>query len=523
MYTNTPFFDRDLPAECHDRLRTFANDGHRIVWVAFPPAGGNSWSIVTDTTFFNRNIPDECHQQMKTFTAAGHKIRCVAFPPAGGNSWSIVTDKTFFNRNVPSECHDKMKALAAGGTSLTSVAFPKAGGNRWTVEGESSFFNRGVPGECHRVMRAMSGVGLGPLRQVAFHPGGGFVVVARADALYAAPAPLIHNGASFDLDAFAANIKSQFAGKGAKYGLVVRQGGAIRAITDGPKRTATTPPAQDFTVFDRFSPASVAKTPTAVALLQLIHQHGLSITEPIVNHLPSDWQIGPLVDTITVEELLHHTSGFRAGARFYDELEDMVAAGVTAADKAIAEYHNCNYSLARVVVAHLNGVNEQVADQGKATSDNFIDYVRTHVFDPLGVPDVDWRPDAVAPTLCYPTPPGTSPGTTYGDASLRPGPSGLDISLAELAIFVNALATTDTLLPQSMRTLMDDHGMGWGRLTDVQHGTYLRKGGYFPAAQNGGAVLHTGIWSFGTGVQAVVMHNGDPSLDMPTAYDAAWS
>jgi CubicO group peptidase (beta-lactamase class C family) len=478
MYTNTPFFSRAVPIECHDKLRTLADAGHRVRWVAFPPAGGNSWSVVTDKTFFNRNIPQECHDKMVGFLNAGHKIRCVAFPPGGGNSWSVVTDKAFFNRSVSPECH--------------------------------------------RVMRAMTGSGLGPLGAVAFHPTAGFVVVARADALYVAHPPLVVGRSTFSLDTFANNIRTQLQGKGCKYALMVRYGPAIRTASDGPKRTATSPPAQDFTVFDRFNPASVAKTVTAVALLQLIEQHNLTIEEPIVNHLPSTWVKGPGVASITVKELLNHTSGFRGGAKFYDDLRDMVKTGIKLADK-VPNYENCNYALARIVVAYLNDNDENPADQGKATSDNFIEYVQQNIFDRLHVPAVEWTPEAVTPTLFYPTPPGNSPGTTYGDSSLKPGSSGVHVSIAELSMFVDRLAASNVLLSSGMRTQMDSHGLGWGKVSDVKIGWYHRKRGYYPAAQNGGAELNSGLWKFSTGVQAVVLHNGHPGVDMPKAYDSAWT
>ena len=251
-------------------------------------------------------------------------------------------------------------------------------------------------------------------------------------------------------------------------------------------------------------------------------QVGTGANEPIYKHLPSTWVIGPSVKTITVKELLNHTSGFSGGAKTYDELRIMVEHGIQLADK-VSNYENCNYALARIVVAYLNGNNENVANQGKETSENFIGYVQENIFDRLGIPDVDWKPEAVSPSLFYPTPPGNSPGTTYGDSSLKPGSSGVHCSIAELSMFVNALATTTLLLSSAMKTQMDMHGMGWGKVSDVNTGWYYRKRGYFPGAQNGGAELNTGVWKFSTGVQAIVMHNGSPEVDMPKAYDDAWT
>ncbi|KAM6513152.1 hypothetical protein FALCPG4_015617 [Fusarium falciforme] len=522
IVTNRTFFNRNIPEECHEKMRTFLDAGHAILCVAFPPGGGNSWSIVTNRTFFNRNIPEECHEKMRTFLNAGHAILCVAFPPGGGNSWSIITDRTFFNRNIPDECHEKMNALVAGGVSIRSVGFPKAGGNRWSIVGSTAFFNRNIPAECHRVMRAITGSGLGPLRAVAFHPDGGFVVFSRADALYADHPPLLVGRASFSLAKFAENIRIQLEGKGCKYALMVRYGPAIWAAADGPKRTATTPPAQDFTVFDRFNPASVTKVVTAVALLNVLEKRSLTINEPISNHLPSTWEIGPSVDTITVKELLSMTSGFRGGSKTYEQLRALVKNGINLGDK-VPSYANCNYALARIVVAYLKGNDETVVDQAKETSKNFIDYVQQNAFDRLGIPGVEWKPEADAPTLFYPTPPGDSPGTAYGNWTLIAGSAGVHCSIAELSMFLNSLATTNVLLSAAMRSQMDTHGMGWGKLTDVNIGWYYRKVGYFPAAQNGGAELNTGVWKFSTGVQAVTMHNGSPQVDMPKAYNGAWT
>jgi CubicO group peptidase (beta-lactamase class C family) len=368
----------------------------------------------------------------------------------------------------------------------------------------------------------MTGSGLGPLRVVAFHPGGAFVVVTKGDALYANHPPLSAGGESFSLTKFADNIRNQLAGKGCKYALMVRYGPAVRTATDGPKRTTKTPPAQDFTVFDRFNPASVAKTVTGVALLQLLEKHNLTISQKIYKRLPPSWVIGPSVNTITVKELLNHTSGFRSGATKYDDLRSMIEAGIKLADK-VPSYQNGNYALARIVAAYINGNNESLPNQAKATSDNFIGLAQKNIFNRLGTPDVQWKPEPYAPTLFYPTPPDESTGTAYGDWSLRPGSAGSHLSMAELSSFVHALAATEILLSSSMQTKMDDNGLGWGRVEDVEKGWYYRKRGYFPPGQNGGAELNSGIWKFSTGVQAVVLHNGSPQVAMPKAYNDAWA
>jgi CubicO group peptidase (beta-lactamase class C family) len=265
----------------------------------------------------------------------------------------------------------------------------------------------------------------------------------------------------------------------------------------------------------------VTKTITAVTLLQLIEQKQLQITEPIAAHLPAAWTLGPNVDTITVAELLNHTSGFRGGASTYADLEELVADGVKLADKT-DEYSNCNYNLARVVVAELKGDVVGQPNQAQATSQSFIAQVQRGVFDKLGIPGVLWKAEA-EPTLFYPTPPGGSLGTTYGDSTSTPGSTGVRLSLAELSMFVESMAETNTLLSAGMRSEMDASGLGWARTTDVDEGFYHRKRGYHPAKQNGGAELNTGIYKFSNGLQVVLLHNGPGGVDVAGAYDAAWS
>jgi len=531
VITDKTFFNRNIPDECHDKMNEYHNAGHKLLCVAFPPEGGNSWSVITDKTFFNRNIPDECHDKMNAFDDAGHNLRWVAFPPKGGNSWSVITDKTFFNRNIPDECDDKMKELAAAGHRSTCVAFPKTGdhpfdlaldGNRWTLIAGSKFFNRKSPNLCHRTMRAMNGCGMGPLRVAAFPPGGGFALIARADALHAPDPALTADGKSFSLTAFIDGMRAQLQGKGCKYGLVARLGPALRTASDGPARTSMNPPKRDYSIFDLSTHASVTKTITAVALLSLLEQKNLKISEPIADHLPNSWTLGPNIETITVAELLNHTSGIRGGVSTYDDLEDLVCDGVKLSDKSESKYSNANYNLARIVVAHLLGGISGQSDQAEATSRAFIAHVQKAVFDKLGIPDVLWRTEG-HPTIFYPTPIGVSTGTTYGDATETPGSTGVRVSLAELSMFVERMAEADDLLSAEMRADMDEHALGWVKKTDVDEGFYHRKTGYHPPGPNGGAELNTGIYKFSNGLYVAVLHNGPNGVNVPKAYNGAWS
>ena len=524
VITDQTFFNRNIPDECHQKMLEFQNAGQKILWVAYPPAGDNRWSVITNKTFFNRNIPDECHEKMLAFQNAKASVICVSFPPAGGNRWSVITNKgTFFNRGIPDECHTKMNSF---GEKVVSVTFPFPGGNRYTILGENGkFFCRNNPSGCHRVMRAMSNSGVGALSMVGFHPSGAYAIVSDADPAGKAHPVLSSGGKKFSLDTFAATLKTQLDGSTiCKYGFVARYKGAIRAWASGPKRTAANPPEQAFSVFDWFNPASVAKTVTAVALLHVIGKKGLTIEEKIYKWLAKAWNIPQSIKTISVKELLHHTSGIRLGGYTYAELQAVVEAGINMEDKEDASYKNTNYALARIVTAYLAGHKTSDADQGTATAQKFIAYCQTNIFDPLGIPDVEWKPDADEPTEFYPEPPGNSGGTSYGDWSLRPGSAGSHLSLAELSIFIEKLAGTNVLLPQAMRTQMDNEGLGVGKHGSGK-GEYCSKGGYFPGSMNGGAELHSAIYKYTNGVQLAIVYNGEgdkSKLDVEKAYDGAW-
>ena len=527
IVTDKTFFNRNVPQECHQKMQELHGLGHDILCVAFPPAGGNSWSVITDKTFFNRNIPQECHQKMVDYHNAGHRVLWVAFPPAGGTSWSVITDKTFFNRSVPQECHEKMVELHGQGQRNRCVGFPTAGGNRWTVVTDQSWFNRGVPNELHRVMRAMARCPGGPLRMVAYDPDGdGFTIVSAADPDGLPAASLSVGNETFSLDKLAHELRQRLDGNVVKYAFVVRHGGAIRTGAAGPKRTTYTAPAQDFTIYDRMNPASVGKTVTGVALLHALEKNNVGVDELIWKYLPSFWSIPASVKTITFKQLLRHESGFRtANGYFYADLKTMVENGIALADK-VYDYSNLNYALARILLAYVDGYAERgVVDHGAATAQKFIAYVQANLFDPIGAPSVQWRPDAVEPTLFFPDPPGSSTGTAYGDWSLRPGSAGVNASIAELAILLDKLRNSTAILSAGMRSQMDTHLLGWDKKATAHNGHYWSKGGYFPGSMNGGAELHATVMKFDTGVQVAAVINGDLGIggQVLDAYAAAWT
>jgi CubicO group peptidase (beta-lactamase class C family) len=128
--------------------------------------------------------------------------------------------------------------------------------------------------------------------------------------------------------------------------------------------------------------ASLSKSMTAFAVLQLAETGRLGLDEPVTRYLPDFRLADPRGARITVRMLLDQTSGM-ADSAFPDlklaqphSLAEAVARlrGAPLASEPGAEfhYHNPNYEVAARIV-------EVVAGQP------FAEYLRTHVFGPLGM------------------------------------------------------------------------------------------------------------------------------------------
>ncbi|MEU4806551.1 serine hydrolase domain-containing protein [Actinosynnema sp. NPDC023587] len=130
--------------------------------------------------------------------------------------------------------------------------------------------------------------------------------------------------------------------------------------------------------------ASVSKSFTALAVMQLVEAGRVRLDDPVRDHLPEFTMADPRVGRITVRHLLNQTSGmsdttFRSfsGPR----VETLREAVVSMRDAALAgdpgvewRYHNPNFQVAARLVEVVSG-------------EAFADYLRRHVFEPLGMSD----------------------------------------------------------------------------------------------------------------------------------------
>jgi len=128
--------------------------------------------------------------------------------------------------------------------------------------------------------------------------------------------------------------------------------------------------------------ASVSKSFTALAVMQLVEAGRVALDEPVQKYLPTFEIADSRGSEITVSELLNQTSGITDGTlreKSLPQPHSLEGAELRARDATLAVdpgtehfYTNTNYHLAARLV-------EVVAGQP------FADYLRAHVFEPLGM------------------------------------------------------------------------------------------------------------------------------------------
>ncbi|GGP40930.1 serine hydrolase domain-containing protein [Saccharothrix coeruleofusca] len=165
--------------------------------------------------------------------------------------------------------------------------------------------------------------------------------------------------------------------------------GAAVAVTRGTEvvRAAGyghTPAGDPVTEHTAMAVASVSKSFTALAVVQLVEAGRVDLDDPVREHLPEFTMADPRADRITVRQLLDQTSGmsdttFPAFSRpqpdsLAEAVAGMRAARLAADPGARHEYHNPNYQVAARLVEVVSGL-------------PFDDYLRRHVFGPLGMVD----------------------------------------------------------------------------------------------------------------------------------------
>jgi CubicO group peptidase (beta-lactamase class C family) len=310
----------------------------------------------------------------------------------------------------------------------------------------------------------------------------------------------------------------------------------------GHARTAADPPVTAMSVKQPFDVASVSKTLTAVAVLNLLSAEHVSVGSAIGPYLPPSWQLGPGVSAITFAELLTQTSGIRykgtlvptvppnAAQDSYDALKALMGQTILPGYKAMCQqdyqqrlqgkqsvlcYNNNNFALLRIIIAYLwhNGNPEYptllsllslAPDQydhalDELTAQDYLAYLNS-VFGP-SIP-ISCTPQGSGEMLAY-IYPGTQHGSDLGDWKTRCGAAGIELSADQMATFLANLGS-GAYLPQE-RVLstspytttvseMVSNLYGWDyQYQNTTYGTCVQKNGafgnkYIPATATDAAI-----------------------------------
>lgn len=211
----------------------------------------------------------------------------------------------------------------------------------------------------------------------------------------------------------------------------------------------------------RFNLGSINKMFTAVAVMQLAEAGKLSLDDPVGRYLDETWLPADVSRTITVRQLLTHTSGLGSfvGAewdglsrRRFREIDDyklLVRAERPAFPPGTGwSYSNTGPLLAGAVVEAVSG-------------QTYFDYVRSHIYGPAGMADTDcWALDDPVPNLAMGYSPTAAGGWRENSFSLlfRGSPAGGGYStVGDLLRFARALQAGRLVSKASLDVLWTDH------------------------------------------------------------------
>ncbi|MEU4780575.1 serine hydrolase domain-containing protein [Micromonospora sp. NPDC023633] len=209
------------------------------------------------------------------------------------------------------------------------------------------------------------------------------LVLAGAVALAASPAPAPPPGSPAGVDAPAVDALVR------EYRDATGLPGVAVAVTRGTDVLHVagyghTPAGVPVTAHTPMAVASVSKSFTALAVMQLVEAGRVELDGPVQRHLPEFAMADPRAATITVRQLLDQTSGMsdttfpafsrRQPSSLRESVAGMRTARLAAAPGTRWEYHNPNFQVAARLVEVVSGR-------------PFDDYLRTYVFGPLGMAD----------------------------------------------------------------------------------------------------------------------------------------
>ncbi|MEM7247447.1 MAG: serine hydrolase [Acidobacteriota bacterium] len=344
----------------------------------------------------------------------------------------------------------------------------------------------------------------------------------------------------FDRATFIQNIRDTFDDETVGYAFsVVEDGVMVHADGIGlARKTADGLLEQNQTY--RMNIASVSKTITATAVLQLLDEKNVSPTSSIIDWLPTDWEPDESIEDVTFENLMKHRSGLNDNANDsygYNSLKSYIEANnaSTPEDRAVYAYQNTNYAMFRIILPYLWGFDPAEvlpavpADLAHAVL--YVVYVREYVLKPAFVFSASCDQDSTNAALEYNFADDTVAGTHPGNWTLWSGGGGWYLSAVDLARFLGALSQDGTLLSAEARAYMESEFTGWNNPQDWSwgygaHGVYRNHGGDLGIDNDSG--MDVCVMKYTNGIQAGLLINSRlgtynyQCVELRDAFDDAW-
>ncbi|WP_370945197.1 serine hydrolase [Amycolatopsis sp. cg5] len=247
-------------------------------------------------------------------------------------------------------------------------------------------------------------------------------------------------------------------------------GGAVRyADATGTEL----PPAQQVpmrmdTIFDM---ASVSKLFTSIAVLQLVEQRKVALDAPVITYLPEFGVNGK--ETITVKQLLTHTSGFDADPRpsLWAGYPDIPSRRKAVLDSKLKNAPGTTYLYSDINLLTLGFLVE------KLTGSTLDAVVRDRITAPLGMADTGYNPpasklDRVAATEFQSNPPrGMVRGSVHDENAWSlggiAGHAGVFSTAGDMVVLGQAILNGGSyrghriLRPETVRSMLTDYNQAF--------------------------------------------------------------
>jgi CubicO group peptidase (beta-lactamase class C family) len=227
----------------------------------------------------------------------------------------------------------------------------------------------------------------------------------------------------------------------------------------------------------KFNLGSMNKMFTSTAIMQLVEQGRVSVSDPISDYVDESWLPKEVTDRITVHHLLTHTSGLgsyfndtywessRELYRMLDDYKPLIRDERLAFEPGTQwRYSNTGMFLLGVVIE-------------SATGQNYFDYIRDHVYQRAGMEHSDsYDMDSPVENLAIGYDP--APESPWGYENnlfkhvIKGGPAGGGFStVGDLQRFALALLSGTLVSAESRSRMWTDHfGEGYGYGFGIEEG-----------------------------------------------------